>query len=113
MNANPVIRGDLVLRPLLNHLVKDRVWLSNVCIRTYLIILFQRGEGCAKEHKAGMFYIGMPVNLVPTICQDWHNLCWDQFNMLRLIQQILYNLRYFSMYVTDGLDFVWGFGYLH
>ena len=35
---------------------------------SFLNYLFQRGEHCAKERKAGMSFGGMPVNLVPTIC---------------------------------------------
>ena len=30
--------------------------------------LFQRGERYAKERNAGMSFIGMLVNLLPTIC---------------------------------------------
>ena len=40
-------------------------------IKCFSNSLFQRGERCAKEHKAGTSFSGMPVNLVPT---NWARL---------------------------------------
>ena len=44
--------------------------------------LLQRGERCAKEHKSS---IGVPVNLVQTICA----ICWGRFNNVEVDSIIL------------------------